>query len=172
MPGDDPDHAYPTSADALFCGVELTSLKSIHRLCDGKRTLFLVDREGKLADIIDVERWASAIPGAGNWNTEVPAPRVYTAHARATRASGHVCLVLSPNQEIKLFAGGLRGLRLRPRSLANPRPRGQVRRLGSRQPPTPSSPGCSSRPHLDLAESRQGGLFVVVADPQDAAVGS
>ncbi|MGE5754863.1 MAG: hypothetical protein ACM35G_03975 [Planctomycetaceae bacterium] len=103
-PGDDLDHpSRPTPPDALAYGVELTSLKSVHRLCDGKRTLFLVDREGKLADIIDVERWAAiAAPGV----PEIPCARAYIAHARATRTGGHVCLVLSPNQEIKLFAGG------------------------------------------------------------------
>ena len=64
--GDDPDHlGYPTAPDALPYGAELTSLKSIHRLCDGRRTLFLVDRDGKLAEIIDIERWAvgDARPG-------------------------------------------------------------------------------------------------------------
>src|SRR4051794_28922364 len=50
-PQDDPDRPpRPTSPDALAYGAELTSLKSIHRLCDGKRTLFLVDREGRLAE--------------------------------------------------------------------------------------------------------------------------
>lgn len=170
-PGDDPDHALtPTSADALSYGVELTSLKSIHRLCDGKRTLFLVDREGKLADIIDVERWASAIPGAGNWNTEVPCARVYTAHARATRASGHVCLVLSPNQEIKLFAGGLQAFvfahgRWR---ILDPAAKFAVWEAATAHPKLAR---VLFQTALDLAESRQGGLFVVVADPW-AAVGS
>src|SRR5262249_44213030 len=105
-PGENPAHPLPpTPPDALPYGAELTSLKSIHRLCDGKRTLFLVDREGRLADIIDVERWGADAPGGPA--SDVPCARAYTAHARATRSGGHVCLVLSPNQEIKLFAGGL-----------------------------------------------------------------
>jgi hypothetical protein len=48
--------------------------------------------------------WAEATQG-----TEPlihPCPRVYKDHAKATRTGGHVCLVLSPAQEIKVFAGG------------------------------------------------------------------
>ena len=45
-----------TAPDALPYGVELTGLKSIHRLCDGERTLFLVDRQGRLAGIVDASR--------------------------------------------------------------------------------------------------------------------
>ena len=77
----------PTPADALPYGVELTSLKSIHRLCDGKRTLFLVDRDGRLAEIIDVERWAAPTPGDGR--AEVPcAAVVRRARAGDPRAAG------------------------------------------------------------------------------------
>ena len=38
--------------------MELTGLKTLHRLCDGRRTLFLVDRQGKLADLVDIRQWA------------------------------------------------------------------------------------------------------------------
>jgi hypothetical protein len=167
-PGIDPDHPLsPTSADALSYGVELTSLKSIHRLCDGKRTLFLVDPEGKLADIIDVERWAAAIPGAAS--TDTPCARAYTAHARATRASGHVCLVLSPNQEIKLFAGGLQAFAFahgRWRIL-DPAAKFAVWEAATGHPRLARM---LFQTALDLAESRQGGLFVVATDP-GAALG-
>ncbi|WP_406697663.1 hypothetical protein V5E97_02245 [Singulisphaera sp. Ch08] len=165
-PGDDSDHSLTrTSADALCYGVELTSLKSIHRLCDGKRTLFLVDREGKLADIIDVERWASAIPGAGS--SDIPSARAYTAHARATRVCGHVCLVLSPNQEIKLFAGGLQAFvfahgRWR---ILDPAAKFAVWEAATAHP---TLARMLFQTALDLAESRQGGLFVVATDPGSA----
>ncbi len=106
-PGDDPGRPSPSAPpDALAYGVHLTGLKSIHRLCDGKRTLFLVDRAGKLAGIVDVARFAAEAPESQA--AEVPCPRSYHAHARATASGGHVCLVLSPNQEIKLFAEGPR----------------------------------------------------------------
>ena len=35
-----------------------------------------------------------------------PCPRAYVSHAKATRTGGHVCLVLTPSQEIKVFAAG------------------------------------------------------------------
>lgn len=165
-PIDDPDHPLrPASTDALPYGPELTSLKSIHRLCDGKRTLFLVDRDGKLIDIIDVKHWAAGSSDASS--PSVPCARSYTAHARATAIWGHVCLVLSPNQEIKLFAGGAQAF-----AFAH----GRWRIL---DPSTKFAVWESAvmnrslarvlfQSALDLAEDRQGGLFVVVANPSEA----
>jgi hypothetical protein len=146
-------------------GAELTSLKSIHRLCDGKRTLFLVDREGRLAEIIDIERWASSAPGPSGG--EVPCAGAYTAHARATRNCGHVCLVLSPNQEIKLFAGGTQAFAFahgRWRIL-DPAAKFAVWEAAVANPRLAR---VLFQTALDLAEGRQGGLFVVVANPCDA----
>jgi hypothetical protein len=163
---DDSDRrARPTPPDALPYGAELTSLKSVHRLCDGKRTLFVVDRDGRLADIIDIERWAAEGPVQGG--VDVPCTGAYTAHARATRSGGHVCLVLSPNQEIKLFAGGMQAFAFahgRWRIL-DPAAKFAVweaavahRRLAR----------VLFQTALDLAEGRQGTLFVVVNQPCDA----
>jgi hypothetical protein len=165
---DDPDRHVPaTPPDALPYGVELTSLKSIHRLCDGRRTLFLVDREGRLADIVDVERWAAETPGPAR--PDVPCARAYTAHARATRSCGHVCLVLSPNQEIKLFTGGLQAFAFahgRWRIL-DPASKYSVWEAATAHPKLAR---VLFQTALDLAENRQGGLLVVVGDPA-AAVG-
>src|SRR5436190_13606536 len=36
----------------------LTSIKSFYRLADGVRTVFLADVEGRLLDVIDVDRWS------------------------------------------------------------------------------------------------------------------
>ncbi len=47
-----------TSPEALTFGVELTALKTLHRLCDGRRTVFLVDQQGRLADLVDIRHWA------------------------------------------------------------------------------------------------------------------
>jgi hypothetical protein len=161
------DLSSATSPDALPYGAELTSLKSVHRLCDGKRTLYLVDRDGKLADIIDVEHWASRAAGPGD--PGIPCARAYTAHARATRVGGHVCLVLSPNQEIKLFAGGLQAF-----AFAHGRWRilDPTSKFAVWEAAT-ANPGLARvlfQTALDLAECRQGGLFVVVGDPA-AAIG-
>src|SRR5438067_5974132 len=163
---DDPDRSTRTTPpDALPYGAELTSLKSIHRLCDGRRTLFLVDREGRLAEIIDIERWAAAAPLQGG--VEVPCARVYTAHARATRSGGHVCLVLSPNQEIKLFVGGTQAF-----AFAHGRWRildpGAKFAVWEAAVANPRLARVLFQTALDLAEGRQGSLLVVVAHPCEA----
>ena len=155
----------PTAPDALPYGAELTSLKSIHRLCDGKRTLFVVDRDGRLADIIDIERWAAA--AASHAGVEVPCAGAYTAHARATRGGGHVCVVLSPNQEIKLFAGGIQAFAFahgRWRIL-DPAAKFAVWEAAVAHPRLAR---VLFQTALDLAEARQGTLFVVVAHPCEA----
>ncbi len=143
-------------------GVELTALKSIHRLCDGHRTLFLVDRAGRLAEIIDVARWASesAIDGS----PVVPCARAYEPHARATSVGGHVCLVLSPNQEIKLFAEGTQVFAFahgRWRIL-DPVAKFAVWR---RAVGNPALARILFQAALNMAEARRGGLFVVVDHP-------
>lgn len=82
----------------------LTGIKGFHRLCDGLRTVFLVDLQGELVRVADIGQWAAQV------QTETPpehlCPTRYLDHARATISGGHACLVLSPSQEIKIFAGG------------------------------------------------------------------
>jgi hypothetical protein len=165
-PADDLDHPLrPTCPDALAYGAELTSLKSIHRLCDGKRTLFLVDRDGRLADIIEIERWAAATSGDGS--PAVPCARSYAGHARATASCGHVCLVLSPNQEIKLFDGGAQAF-----AFAHGRWRilDPITKFGIWETAVADGPLARAlfQTALDLAECRQGGLLVVVNEPSEA----
>ena len=82
----------------------LTSIKSFFRLADGVRTAFLVARDGRLVDIVDVERWARQTSAGAA--LAVPCAEAYAAHARATLNGGHVGVVLSPQREIKVFAGG------------------------------------------------------------------
>jgi hypothetical protein len=157
--------ARPSPPDALPFGVELTALKSIHRLCDGQRTLFLVDRAGRLAEIVDIARWADE-PGESE-PTEVPGPREYEPHARATARGGHICLVLSPNQEIKVFAGGLQAFAFahgRWRIL-DPAAKYAVWRRSVGEPGLARALFAAA---LNMAEERRGGLFVVVGDPARA----
>ncbi len=159
-PPESADHyVRPTPPDALAYGAELTSLKSVHKLCDGKRTLFMVDHDGQLAEIIDINRWADRMAEAAG--PEIPCPREYQAHARATRTGGHVCAVLSPNQEIKLFASGAQAF-----SFAHGRWRilDPAAKFASWQEAVGKTPLARSlfQAALDLAEARQGGLFVVV----------
>jgi hypothetical protein len=169
-PDDDQGHSPRcAAADALPYGVELTALKSIHRLCDGKRTLFLVDGAGRLAEIIDIKHWAAELPMPAGPGSEVPRARAYDAHARATRVGGHVCLVLSPNQEIKVFADGVQAF-----AFAHGRWRilDPVAKFAAWRAAVAEEALARVlfQAALDLAECRQGGLFVVVDDPA-AAVG-
>ena len=145
--------------------VRLTSIKSIHRLCDGIRTLFLVDREGDLAWAADIGRWAECVQGDAP--PIGPCPRPYVDHARATRTGGHVCLVLSPAQEIKVFAGGTLVFAFsdaRWRLLDIPTKYATwCQAVGVTSPP-----GLAERlfqAALNLAEARNGALFVVLRDP-------
>jgi DNA integrity scanning protein DisA with diadenylate cyclase activity len=82
----------------------LTAIKGFHRLSDGVRTVFLVDRQGDLMRAVDIERWADQTQG--DEPLLAPCPRPYLSHAKATRSGDHVCLVLTPAQEIKVFAEG------------------------------------------------------------------
>lgn len=167
-PGDDPAHPpRPSPPDALPYDVELTGLRSLHRLCDGHRTLFLVDRAGKLVEILDVARWSAAASAPDA--PPVPCARAYEAHARATAVGGHVCLVLSPNQEIKLFAEGMQ-------VFAFAHGRWRILDPAAKFAVWARAVGESRlartlfQAALDMAERRQGGLFVVVDNPP-AAVG-
>ena len=148
-------------------GVELTALKSIHRLCDGKRTLFLVDPAGKLVEVVDIARFAAEIERIPVHEPEVPCARDYSAHARATERNGNLCLVLSPNQEIKLFANGSQAF-----AFAHGRWRildpAHKFAVWSRAVGDPKLARVMFQTALDLAECRQGGLFVVVDEPESA----
>ncbi len=82
----------------------LTAIKGFHRLCDGLRTVFVVDPQGELVRVADVDEWARR---AQPLRCEAHlCPRRFHAHARATIDGGHVCLVLTPSREIKVFARG------------------------------------------------------------------
>jgi hypothetical protein len=78
----------------------LTGIKSFYRLCDGLRTLFLVNRSGVVLDIMEVERYAKPA------TLEVPCSILYRSHARATLGNQNIAIVLSPTHEIKIFAEG------------------------------------------------------------------
>jgi hypothetical protein len=102
---DDPFHLIPElPAGAQPYTSALVSIKSFHRLSDGLNTVFLVDRKGMLLDLVDIEQFAQACCGA-----VLPAPSAarYRAHSLATLNGGHLCLVLTPNGEIKVFGGGV-----------------------------------------------------------------
>jgi DNA integrity scanning protein DisA with diadenylate cyclase activity len=145
--------------------VRLSALKSFHRICDGMHTVFLVDLHGDLAWAADIHRWASQVQGPEP--LAVPCPRLYTSHAKATRNGGHVCVVLTPAQEIKVFAGGTMALAFsdgRWRLLDIPTKYAAWKQaVGASHPPDLASR--LFRASLNLAERREGALFVVLRDP-------
>jgi DNA integrity scanning protein DisA with diadenylate cyclase activity len=166
--GTDDDPALPgwtNTKGAPKYGVRLTAIKGFHRLCDGVRTVYVVDRQGDLGRAVDIARWADRTQGS--LPPSSPCPRAYCDHARATLDGGHVCLVLTPSQEIKVFAHG---------SLAFSFSDARWRLLDI---PTKFATWCkavSSSTCIDLAsklfqaalnlgEDRKGALFVVLRDP-------
>jgi hypothetical protein len=97
-----PDTPLPPTAPSYT--ESTTAIKSLFRLADGERTVFLANSEGRLLDIIDIERWATQVNR--HQALQVPCAKAYQPHARATLQQGHVCAVLSPSREIKIFAEG------------------------------------------------------------------
>lgn len=156
-----PDHDLPQGAYRYTSAV--ASTKSFYRLSDGLHTLFLVDTNDVLLDIIDIERWASQVCG----DDPLPAPcaEAYRPHARATRTGGHVCLVLSPSQEIKVFARGVQKFTFRHGAWHLLDLEAKYRRwLGA-----VGDPALANRlfqTALDLADAREGALFVVLRQPE------
>ena len=152
------------SPEAIAYTSTLTSIKSFHRLCDGIHTLFLVNRGGLLTDLVDVRDWTCMYNDA-----DLPAPtaHLYHAHCLATLQGGHICMVLTPNGEIKVMAHGTQIFNF----------------LGGRWRLTDTvhkfdawREGVGNRAlaerlftaALNLAEDRRGGLFVVLDDPKTA----
>jgi hypothetical protein len=163
---DDPDAPGRVNPEgAPRYNVRLTAIKGFHRLCDGVKTVYLVDEQGDLTRAVDINRWADRTQG-----TEPPfdpCPRPYAGHARATKTGRHLCLVLTPSQEIKIFSAGTLAFAFsdaRWRMLDIPTKFSVWRRAIG---PTPVSDLARLvfQAALNLGESRRGALFVVVRDP-------
>ena len=93
----DPCHEPPvTPVGALRYSSALTSIRSFYRLCDGLQTLAMVDENGFLGEIVDLQQWARPFAEA---TLSVPTAGKYETHARATLCGGHVCMILTPNGE-------------------------------------------------------------------------
>jgi hypothetical protein len=150
------------SREAIQYTSSLTSIKSFHRLCDGIHTLFLVNRGGLLVDLVDVRDWTCMFNDA-----DLPAPTadLYHAHCLATLQGGHICMVLTPNGEIKVMAHGTQifnflGGRWRLTDCVH---KFDLWREGVGNPALAERLFSAA---LNLAEDRRGGLFVVLDDPK------
>jgi hypothetical protein len=136
----------------------LTGIKSFYRMCDGIRTLFLVNLEGSVLDIVDVARYARAVP------LDVPCPTPYRAHALATIGNQKICVVLSPSHEIKVFAQGTQVFSFR-------NARWHLLDVKAKYDMWEAAVGHRAlaerlfQTAIDLADARQGALFVVLRDP-------
>jgi hypothetical protein len=162
---DPADPGRPNTQGAPRFNARLTAIKGFHRLCDGAQTLFVVDLQGNLLRMADIERWADQVQGAEP--PEHPCPRQYLSHAKATRSGGHVCLVLTPSQEIKVFEAGTMLFShsdARWRLLDIPSKFAAWREAVGRTSP-PDLALWVFQAALNLSEARTGALFVVVRDP-------
>jgi hypothetical protein len=143
----------------------LTTVKSFYRLVDGLHTVFLLNRDARLLDVIDVERWGSEL--AHEADPVVPCAESYLPHARATLASGNVCVVLSPSHEIKVFAEGAQVFTFRAANW-------HLLDLQAKYDLWVHSVGDQRLAQrlfqcaLDLADLRKGALFVVVRHPSES----
>lgn len=160
---DSEPQGFLASADAHGYSQRLTAIKGFYRLCDGVATLFLVNRQGRLLDIVDVHRWASEVSGSAP--LPVPCADPYRSHARATLGSRHACVVLSPTHEIKVFAEGAQLFTFRHASW-------HLLDIAAKYRLWADAVGDEIlaerlfQTALDLADLREGALFVVLREPQ------
>jgi len=153
----------PQPAGALPYSSELTSIRSFHRICDGLRTIALVDRNGLMVELVDVQEWAQPF---SEIELPVPSARRYRMHCQATICGGHLCLVLTPNGEIKIFGEGVQLFGFLDG-------RWHLTDAVAKYEAWESAIGhkdLSSRlfsAALNLAEHRRGGMFVVLEDQQN-----
>jgi hypothetical protein len=165
--GKDPDpcHELPvTPPGALRYSPALTSIRSFYRLCDGLQTLALVDQNGFLVEIVEVEQWAQPL---SDTKLPVPAPTRYQTHSRATLCGGHVCMILTPNGEMKIFANGVQVFHFwdgRWRLTDAERKYALWTEAIGNFDLTERLFGAA----LNLAEERRGGLLIVLDDPSTA----
>jgi hypothetical protein len=158
-------HKLPSRpSDALPYSSELTSIRSFHRICDGLRTIALVDGSGLMVELVDVQEWTQPF---SEMELPVPTARHYRTHTQATLCGGHVCLVLTPNGEIKIFGEGVQLF-----SFFDGR--WHLTDAVSKYEAWEAAVGrrdLAARlfsAGLNLAEHRRGGMFVVLGDPRHA----
>jgi hypothetical protein len=156
---DDPVRPRRVSQDHLYrYSQDLTAIKSFYRLSDGMETVFLVNRNGDVLDIVEVTRYAEPA------TLTVPCATRYRPHALATACNANLCIVLSPSHEIKVFAEGVQIFSFR-------NARWHLLDLQAKYEMWESAienPALSQRlfqTAVDLGDSREGALFVVLRDP-------
>jgi len=136
----------------------LTAIKTFYRLSDGLETVYLLNRSGFVLDVVEI---GTCYPAA---RLDVPCPTPYRSHALATAGNRNVCVVLSPSHEIKLFAEGVQVFSFR-------NARWHLLDLQAKYEMWAASLGNRAlaerlfQTAVDLADAREGALFVVLRDP-------
>jgi hypothetical protein len=163
------DPAYPGRANppgAPRFSIRLAAVKSFHRVCDGVRTVYVVDRSGELAWPVDLGRWTERVQGSRP--LEVPCSRTFEPHARATLDGDHVVAVLTPAQQIKVFARGSV-------QFVYSDARWRLLDIPTKCSAWLQAAGCTDPPDLglrlfqaalNLAEERKGAMFVLLREPR------
>jgi len=137
----------------------LTGIKSFYRLCDGLRTLFLVNCSGAVLDIVEIERYPQPA------TLEVPCGVAYRSHALSTLGNRNIAIVLSPTHEIKLFAEGRQVFSFR-------NAKWHLLDIQAKYDMWAMAVGNAAlaerlfQTALDLADLREGALFVVLREGQ------
>ncbi|HXW05740.1 MAG TPA: hypothetical protein VD833_10945 [Vicinamibacterales bacterium] len=157
---DDRQHRIPRPPDTLAYRYSqaLTAIKSFYRVCDGLQTLFLVNQQGTVLDLVDVQQY-----GRGG-RLEVPCPAPYRPHALATLGNRNLCIVLSPSHEMKIFAQGVQMFSFR-------NARWNVLDVQAKYDMWEAAIGNRDlaerlfQTAFDLADAREGALFVVLSEP-------
>ena len=160
LEGDDDrtEPRHPAGDEAYRYSHALTAIKTFYRLCDGLRTLFMVNRTGVVLDIVEIQRYAKSEA------LQVPCPASYRPHALATAGTRNLCIVLSPAHEIKVFAEGVQTFSFR-------NARWHLMDLQAKYEMWATAVGNEAlagrlfQTAFDLADSREGALFVVLRDP-------
>ncbi len=158
-------HKLPSRpSDALPYSSELTSIHSFHRICDGLRTIALVDGSGLMVELVDVQEWTQPF---SEMELPVPTARRYRTHTQATLCGGHICLVLTPNGEIKIFGEGVQLFSFFDGRwhLTDAVSKYQAWEAAIGRRDLAARLFCAG---LNLAEHRRGGMFVVLEDPRHA----
>jgi hypothetical protein len=111
-----------------------------------------------------VAEWDTRADAPGTLATPVAAP--YQAHARATAGNHHICIILTPSHEIRVFAEGTHVFTFRNASW-------HLLDVAAKFAMWKRAVGNDALAHLmfqtalDLADLRQGALFVVLRDRRE-----
>jgi len=162
--GDAPASSDRPDGQAYRYSQALTGIKSFYRLSDGLETLFLVNREGTVLDIVDIARYAASTSSSNEMRLDVPYPTAFRDHARATAGNRNITVVLSPSHEIKVFAEGVEMFSFRNARwhLLDVQAKYE---MWARAVENVALANRLFQIALDLADARQGALFVVLRDP-------